>query len=1053
MSRDALVVGISTYQYPKLNKLEAPAKDAEDIAQCLESSLLPFQVKRLPEIVDKENNRLKVGKKTEVSLTQLKQELFKLFKPKGSVITDTGLFYFSGHGLYDQLTEEGYLATSDANPDQGNWGFPLHTLRKLLQDSPVRQQIIWLDCCHSGSLIVLNEANPGKDPDHSRCFIAASRDIEVAYQLVSGSHGVLTDALLEGLDPNRVSGEWIDTLSLSAFVSQYLQKVHPTYPQKPLFINDGQVINLIRTQEKQESESKSDPPPPKTTVGLENIAEIPVWVGRDALIQELKAKLLAPETAPKVLAIIGQGGIGKTSLGVKLLESLGVQLQPPNLTETCVYEKVLYFKVYPGTSFDDVAEFLLRGLDMETVEPLKTPEEKIRNVLEGLTKQRGVVVLDNLEDILHPGSATNPGKALSGEWGQLLNRFVYGNHCSTIMLTSREFPVDLADSRCDGTELDPDLVFLYSLEGIGINDGVELLRRRQIKDKEEDLRWISQRVQGHVFVLTQLAAFARTKPGYLRKHPELVTKKAEPILRVQLARQNEPGRDLLRRMCVLRVPTDLRGLTFLRLYEDEWETNQRLIIAAQSTQPISFTDEEINETESIVKPLVDSSLVQMRYDEQKCELFYDLHQIIADFMEREYDRLPQLFKRVSRFFRAGNFQLPDSLQALSPLQEAWLFAFHLGDENKASELGITILNYSIRLGQKDVIENAVLQAASITENYDQADGLIALAQVHYDLSNWNQAEKYLQEALKIAQANNKPESIAAALGQLGSIQRNRGKWDEAEKLYRQCLEVETELGDRAGMASSWGCLGDIARNRGKWDEAEKLYRQCLEVETELGDRAGMATSWGCLGSIARNRGNWDEAEKLYRQSLDLSTELGDRAGMASNWGRLGYIARNRGKWDEAEKLYRQCLEIETELGDRPGMASSWGVLGDIARNRGKWDEAEKLYRQSLDLRTELGDRAGMAETWASLGENELGKGNLDTAEQYLTEALADMENLKMTWHIAETNFDLAKLWRQRGNEEIAQKHYEKSHQLYEKLGAMKDLERIERDWRETGFLI
>jgi len=97
------------------------------------------------------------------------------------------------------------------------------------------------------------------------------------------------------------------------------------------------------------------------------------------------------------------------------LESLGVQLQPPNLTETCVYEKVLYFKTYPGTSFDSVAEFLLRGLDIETAEPLKTPEEKIRNVLEGLTKQRGVVVLDNLEDILHPAHDANAGKALSEE--------------------------------------------------------------------------------------------------------------------------------------------------------------------------------------------------------------------------------------------------------------------------------------------------------------------------------------------------------------------------------------------------------------------------------------------------------------------------------------------------------------------------------------------------------------------------------------------------------------------------------------------------------------
>jgi hypothetical protein len=54
----------------------------------------------------------------------------------------------------------------------------------------------------------------------------------------------------------------------------------------------------------------------------------------------------------------------------------------------------------------------------------------------------------------------------------------------------------------------------------------------------------------------------------------------------------------------------------------------------------------------------------------------------------------------------------------------------------------------------------------------------------------------------------------------------------------------------------------------------------------------------------------------------------------------------------------------------------------------------------------------------------------------------------MTWHIAEANFDLAQLWRKRGNEEIAQEHYQKSHQIFQQLGAAKDLERIEREWNQ-----
>ena len=84
MSRDALIVGISTYSYGGLENLASPAKDAEAIAQVLESSPSAFRVERLPGIKDKHNDSLKTGKKTKVSLRQLKQALVRYFKPRGS---------------------------------------------------------------------------------------------------------------------------------------------------------------------------------------------------------------------------------------------------------------------------------------------------------------------------------------------------------------------------------------------------------------------------------------------------------------------------------------------------------------------------------------------------------------------------------------------------------------------------------------------------------------------------------------------------------------------------------------------------------------------------------------------------------------------------------------------------------------------------------------------------------------------------------------------------------------------------------------------------------
>jgi len=698
----------------------------------------------------------------------------------------------------------------------------------------------------------------------------------------------------------------------------------------------------------------ADAPPDKAIrVAFSQLPDsIPVWKGRDELVETLTAKLvqILPDgtSPPKVLAIIGQGGMGKTSLAVKLAEALGVNWQKSvsQKGESWPggdYECAMYFEAKEGTSFDDVAGFLLsEGLGIQAAEALKTADEKIAKIMAGLQQTRCLLVLDNLESILHPAvEAGNPDilaaaqvhRAISPDWGKLLNALVYQQHQSQTILTSREVPADLAPTRYPRLVPDSELVHIEMLQGVDLAAGVEILQQRKLTDTLADLEWISQRVDGHVFLLTQLAALGKGKPGYLRKNSELVTKNAEPMLREQLARQSTAARDLLRRMCVLRVPIDVRGLTFLRLYTDDVEKNRRFKLAAILAKPAELTDAEISETEAILQRLVGASLVQSRYDEEKCENFYDLHRVIEEFLQGEYQKeLPKLLESVYKFYCTGkNVNNPQSLADLQAVLEAQHFAFRLG-------------------------------------NYREAYSLIVY-KLNENLTRW-------------------------------------GEWTLLQELYEKILP-HVEDNDRSYCLIF---LGAIHRDLGKWDLAEKYFKEALSIaEEEEDNKSGIAASLGMLGDIERNRGNWDEAEKLCRQSLEMMTELGERSNMAT----------------------------------------SWGLLGDIERNRGNWDEAEKLYRQALALRTELGDRQGMATLIACLGDNELARGNLDTAEQLLTEALGKMQKLGMTWHIAEVNYCFARLERKRGNTEVAQQHYDTAHQIFQQLGAAKDLERIDREWHNS----
>ncbi|MBF2085635.1 caspase family protein [Thermoleptolyngbya sp. C42_A2020_037] len=306
MSRDALVVGVNAYQF--LQPLKAPARDAEAIAQMLQT-YGEFRVQRLPEVV--QAGQPKIGQSTPVFLRDLETALVNLFKPKGSNIPQTALFYFSGHGIQKEAgIHEGYLAVSDAHPDAGFYGLSLYWLRRLLQESPVRQRIVILDCCHSGELLNMLEADPGARAGTDRLFIAASREYEAAYESLHSDYSVLTQALLEGLDPRHASTGTVTAHYLTAWVSDRLK--HEL--QQPLFENSGSEIILTRCGTATSPLLPKTPEKPEICPfrGLECFEEehADFFFGREELTHQLVERL---RTSPFV-TVLGASGSGKSSL-------------------------------------------------------------------------------------------------------------------------------------------------------------------------------------------------------------------------------------------------------------------------------------------------------------------------------------------------------------------------------------------------------------------------------------------------------------------------------------------------------------------------------------------------------------------------------------------------------------------------------------------------------------------------------------------------------------------------------------------------------------------
>ncbi|MEL6555439.1 MAG: pentapeptide repeat-containing protein [Cyanobacteria bacterium J06621_11] len=404
MSRNALIVGISHYQH--LLDLRAPVADAEAIAQQLEQDS-DFKVQRLPERIIEAadgNKKPSVSPTQQVTQLQLMQALEQLFLPSSQQVPETALFYFSGHGIASHNGhDKGYLATSDTEPKNPALGLSLGWLHWLLSESPIKQQIVWLDCCHSGSLIVnVDAANPGSDKARNRCFIASSRDFESSWEDLNSPYSVLTKALLDGLNPTRFPGNQVNSFDLVAHVSRALKGDLQT----PVCTSFGEAIDLTRRW--QVAEQTETTPEPDSGIcpykGLEffdwNNDDPQYFFGRERLVSQL----IDHVRTQSFLALVGASGNGKSSvlragllhqlqLGERVVGSEQWQILVTRPDADPMKNLAAAFVPDAGTQLDK-AEAIGRAEGL-----LKEGSAGLQRLVQASSALRTVLVIDQFEEI------------------------------------------------------------------------------------------------------------------------------------------------------------------------------------------------------------------------------------------------------------------------------------------------------------------------------------------------------------------------------------------------------------------------------------------------------------------------------------------------------------------------------------------------------------------------------------------------------------------------------------------------------------------------------
>ncbi len=350
----------------------------------------------------------------------------------------------------------------------------------------------------------------------------------------------------------------------------------------------------------------------------------------------------------------------------------------------------------------------------------------------------------------------------------------------------------------------------------------------------------------------------------------------------------------------------------------------------------------------------------------------------------------------------------------------------------------------------DKAENAHRAALAIRERIRASEDSAAartneaisvnnLAVLLLSTSRLSEARPLLRRAIEVFREEEHPFH-AAALNNLGLVERGLVSWAGAEAMFREALQRwEATYGVDHGrpINARRNLVLELAR-RHQYDEAIQLARETVAVAERIDAPSTHYEVLRLQGSVERDAGRFGDAIETLRRALavaesveapDAPSTLRIKRVLASAIARAGDVdtglamlgevraaqqeqhasARDRlstedyfgyvlfwaGRYADSEPHFRRYVEGKIEEYDENHTSVGYGSFytGRTLARLGQLDEAKAMFERALDIRaTRWGDsHPNVADTVYELGLVEHRLGNSERARALLQQAVASYE--------------------------------------------------------------
>lgn len=273
---------------------------------------------------------------------------------------------------------------------------------------------------------------------------------------------------------------------------------------------------------KRDSERRTESFSASTLIDWGEATDVSTFYGRSSELELLHQWInyASPETQRcRLICLLGMGGIGKTSLSVKLAQEIvgsgewtgrGVEEwrschNPSTLSPYYPFQFVIWRSLRNAPPLTDILEDLIPLLSrQQDIDLPKGSSAQITRLLQYLQQERCLLILDNVESILQSGQPVGNYRPGYEAYGELFQRIGATEHQSCLLLTSREKPAEVA-------VLEGDALPVRSLQipGLATADSFGILKTKGLIGSIADRHKLIEHYRGNPLALKIVATSIR----------------------------------------------------------------------------------------------------------------------------------------------------------------------------------------------------------------------------------------------------------------------------------------------------------------------------------------------------------------------------------------------------------------------------------------------------------------------------------------------------------------------------------------------------------------